>query len=146
MQRYRFLLRRKWVILTVLVALAVVGMVWAGFWQLRRLHERQSLNATVRARTEAAASPAEQWLSPDQSFGDAKRDAEWRVLQATGTYDTANQVLVRNRSFDGAPGYHVVTPLRLPDGNGAARQPRVDPDQHAGRRTASRSPGRRPAA
>lgn len=103
-------------ILTVLVAVAVVGMLWAGFWQLRRLHERQTLNATVRARATASASPAEQWLAPTQSLDGAKRDVEWRVLQASGTYDTAAQVLIRNRSYDGAPGYHVVTPLRMADG------------------------------
>ena len=38
-------------------------------------------------------------------------------MQATGTYDPAGQVLIRNRSFDSAPGYHVVTPLRLADGS-----------------------------
>lgn len=116
MQRYRFLLQPRWVILTVLVAAAIVGMLWAGFWQVRRLHERQSLNATVRARAMATASPVEQWLTPSLSLDGAKRDVEWRVLQASGTYDTAAQVLIRNRSYEGAPGYHVVTPLRLADG------------------------------
>ena len=117
MQRYGFLLRRKWVILTVLVVIGTFAMVWAGFWQLRRLHGRQAMNSEIRARTEAVVSPASQWLHAGESVDEAKRDAEWRVVQATGTYDPAGQVLIRNRSFDSAPGYHVVTPLRLADGS-----------------------------
>jgi len=114
--RYRFLLRRKWVILTALVAIGVIAMVWAGFWQLRRLHGRQAVNREVRDRTAAAISPVSQWLTVDEPLSDAQRDAEWRVVQATGTYDPAGEVLIRNRSYNGAPGYHVVTPLRLADG------------------------------
>ena len=101
-QRYGFLLRRKWVILTVLVVIGTFAMVWAGFWQLRRLHGRQAMNNEIRARTEAVVSPASQWLPAGESLDDAKRDAEWRVVQATGTYDPAGQVLIRNRSFDGS--------------------------------------------
>jgi cytochrome oxidase assembly protein ShyY1 len=42
--------------------------------------------------------------------------AEWRRVTATGTYDTAHEVLVRNRSADGQNGLEVVTPLVLADG------------------------------
>ena len=48
-QRYGFLLRRKWVILTVLVVIGTFAMVWAGFWQLRRLHGRQAVNHEIRS-------------------------------------------------------------------------------------------------
>src|SRR5262249_34590664 len=41
---------------------------------------------------------------------------QWRTLSATGTYDVGHEVLIRNRSYQGQPGFHVVTPLKLADG------------------------------
>jgi cytochrome oxidase assembly protein ShyY1 len=37
-------------------------------------------------------------------------------VTAAGTYDDGHEVLVVNRSFNGLPGYHVLTPLLLADG------------------------------
>ena len=42
--------------------------------------------------------------------------AEWTTVTATGTFDPSQQVLIRNRSYRGQPGYHVVTPLEQADG------------------------------
>ena len=42
--------------------------------------------------------------------------AEWTTVTATGTFDPSQQVLIRNRSYQGQPGYHVVTPLEQADG------------------------------
>ena len=39
-----------------------------------------------------------------------------RALSARGSYDTAATVLIRNRSLDGVPGYHVVTLIVMDDG------------------------------
>ena len=55
-------------------------------------------------------------LNPDQSVDEARATAEWRIVEASGTYDAGAEVLIRNRSLDGAPGYHVVTPLVMADG------------------------------
>jgi cytochrome oxidase assembly protein ShyY1 len=116
MRRYRFLATPRWVILTVLVAAAMFGMIWAGFWQLRRLHGREASNALVEQRGATPAQPVTQWLQPNESFSQAQTDTEWRNLSATGTYDVADQVLIRNRSYQGDPGFHVITPLKLADG------------------------------
>jgi cytochrome oxidase assembly protein ShyY1 len=40
---------------------------------------------------------------------------EFRPVRATGTYDTAHQTLVRNRTVGGVTGFLVLTPLRTPD-------------------------------
>jgi surfeit locus 1 family protein len=55
-------------------------------------------------------------LVPPGTTVDATGPEEWRVGTATGTYDSSAQVLIRNRSLDGAPGYHVLTPLRRDNG------------------------------
>ena len=45
---------------------------------------------------------------------------EFRSTSVTGTYAVDQQVLVQNRTFDGQPGYWVITPLRLADGSAVA--------------------------
>jgi surfeit locus 1 family protein len=114
---YRFLRRPKWIALTLAVLLLMATMVNLGFWQLRRLHDRKAVNAEVRQRTAAAPTPIDGLVGPGSTFADGTA-VEWRTVTATGTYDTAHEVLVANRSFDGAPGLHVLTPLRLADGRG----------------------------
>jgi surfeit locus 1 family protein len=112
---YRTFLRPRWIAFHVLIALLVVLMVNLGLWQLRRLDDRQDRNRTVRERSELTAEPVTDWLTPT-SGDDAVAAAEWRPLAAEGTYDDASTILIRNRTLDGAVGYHVVTPLVLDGG------------------------------
>jgi cytochrome oxidase assembly protein ShyY1 len=60
--------------------------------------------------------PVTDWLSP-AADREAVASAEWRPLAAEGVYDDAATVLIRNRTLDGAAGYHVVTPLVLDGGD-----------------------------
>ncbi|MEM9035442.1 MAG: SURF1 family protein [Actinomycetota bacterium] len=106
---YRFALRPKWIAGHLLALVAIVVFISAGFWQLRRLDERQAENADIAAV--ADLPPLELGLDTD----DAGLVA-WRTVTATGTWLTDDGVLVRNRSLDGQPGFHVVTPLLLDDG------------------------------
>jgi surfeit locus 1 family protein len=115
MSGYRFLRTPRWIAFHVLVLVLVVVMVNLALWQLRRLHERQSFNEQVRSRTAAAPQPYDSLVPPGTTV-DGARSQEWKTVTATGTFDTGAQVLIRNRSLDGAPGFHVVTPLRRPDG------------------------------
>jgi surfeit locus 1 family protein len=115
MGRYRFLLRPGWLALHVLVLLLVLMMISLGFWQLRRLDEKKDRNALVEARQDEPVVPVEEVLPPDA--GDAEVEAlNFRRVEATGTYQVDEQVLVRNRSLSGSPGTWVLTPLLLDDG------------------------------
>ncbi len=51
-----------------------------------------------------------------QYFEDFDPDREWTPVTVEGTYDTANQRVVRNRPLNGRPGYEVLVPLRLENG------------------------------
>ena len=51
---YGFLVRPRWIAFHLLVAGAIVLMVSLGFWQLRRLDERQAFNDTVAVRIDSA--------------------------------------------------------------------------------------------
>ena len=50
--KFGFLLRPKWLGFHLLCACAVVGMIFAGMWQLRRLDQRRDANAEFIERIE----------------------------------------------------------------------------------------------
>jgi cytochrome oxidase assembly protein ShyY1 len=116
MERYRFVLRPKWILSHVLVLVLVVVMINLGFWQLRRLHEKKTYNSSVRANESIAAAPIESLLHPNDPSSRGK-DLAFRRVNLTGTYDTTNEVIIRARSLDERPGVWVATPLVLQDGD-----------------------------
>jgi len=81
-----------------------------GVWQLQRLAERKVENAAIR--TARAAPPVE---LPEHNFAaDALRD---RRAHAHGVWDYGHERLWKGRTYDGAPGVALLTPLRLSDGS-----------------------------
>lgn len=115
MSRYRFALRPKWILSHVFVLVMVAGMVVAGFWQLDRLDQKKDRNAKVAERTSEPVVDVASLLGPGDD--DAAADLEFRSVEAAGTYLVDQEVLVRSRSRDGAPGSWVLTPLQLADGD-----------------------------
>ncbi|WP_421119661.1 SURF1 family protein [Aquihabitans daechungensis] len=114
MSRYRFALRPRWIISHVFVLAMVVAFVFAGFWQLNRLQEKRDRNDRVAARTAEAVADAVSLARPGDYAGAA--DLEFRRTTATGTYLADQEVLVRARSRDSAPGSWILTPLQVDDG------------------------------
>jgi surfeit locus 1 family protein len=80
--------------------------VWLGLWQLRRLKERQSINASLASRAIAPAV-AITGLPSDTA------KAHYRRVSLDGNYDYANEIVLTLRSRDGSPGVNIVTPARL---------------------------------
>ena len=118
---YRFLLKPRWILSHIFVLVVVVVMINLGFWQLSRLDERKAANSIV---TNAMKQPAEP-LSTVLPAGTASTTEQVKVVDyqpvyVTGTYRSDEQVLVNNRTNNGAPGYWVVTPLVLSDGTAVA--------------------------
>lgn len=116
MSRYRFALRPKWILSHVLVLLLVVVMINLGFWQLRRLHDKKAYNASVRANEALAVVPIDSVLHTDDPSSRGSAVA-FRRITATGTWDTANEVIIRARSSNTRPGVWVATPLRMASGD-----------------------------
>ena len=112
---YAFAREPKWIVRHVFVVVLVVLMVIAGLWQLNRLQEKKDRNALVRARQDEPVAPIDEIVSAADAT-DVGGDVRFREASATGVYDEDAEVLVRNRSFDGAPGSWVLTPLVLDDG------------------------------
>jgi len=94
---------------------ALIGL---GVWQLQRLAWKEALITQMAARLAAPpvdAPAASQWamLKPE--------DYEYRRVRLSGVFDYAHQALVFRalgspRGRFGGPGYLVMTPLRLADG------------------------------
>lgn len=109
---YRFLLRPRWLAFHLLVVTAIIVMINFGFWQLRRLDERQQFNALIEARYDEPPVPIGDLLTPDTD----PDDVSWRPVLLEGTYLTDRSILVVNRSQNGRAGVNAVAPLELDDG------------------------------
>jgi cytochrome oxidase assembly protein ShyY1 len=96
------------VAVAVTAALVAAVCVRLGFWQLSRLEERRTTNAAIRSGLAA----------PPEALTGAPASAGYRRVTASGTYDDARTLVLYGRPRNGAPGNHVLTPLRLPDGSG----------------------------
>jgi surfeit locus 1 family protein len=96
--------RRLWMTLLVLVGTLVLCRL--GLWQLDRLAQRRAINSSLNARM---AQPAVRLdgaaIDPDA--------LEYRRVEARGVYDSAQEIVLRNRELDGIAGVHVLTPLRI---------------------------------
>jgi cytochrome oxidase assembly protein ShyY1 len=109
---YRFLYSPRWIGFHLLVIFGIVLMINLGFWQLRRLDQRQAFNAQVTSRIDLPPQPLDAILVP----GADPDDLDWRSVEASGHYLPDEQFTVVNRSQDGLAGDMVVTPLQLEDG------------------------------
>ena len=81
-------------------------MIALGFWQWGRLQERKDFNAKVVARTNA----------PPLALNGEAIDAaslEYRRATVVGNYDFTQEVVLRNRTYNGVAGVHLLTPLKI---------------------------------
>jgi cytochrome oxidase assembly protein ShyY1 len=103
-----------WRRLVVAVVLLSVAFFFLGRWQLGRHETRVARNRLINAGYTAAPVAVTDVLpSPGSTLSPAR---EWAQVRLTGAYEPDRQVLVRNRPLDGAFGYEVIVPLRLPSG------------------------------
>jgi len=95
---------------TVLVLILIPSFNSLGIWQLRRAELKRELMARQHERERL----------PPRALPPAAADLEplrYLPVSATGQYDTDHQFLLDNQIVDRRPGYRVLTPLRLADGN-----------------------------
>lgn len=109
MTRLRPLLTPRWILVHLLVVALVVVMVNLSMWQFRRLDDRQAFNDKVRANATARPVPLDDLVAELSSVAPA--DVEWRNVVVTGTFRPADEVIVLNRSQNGAAGIDPLTPL-----------------------------------
>jgi cytochrome oxidase assembly protein ShyY1 len=117
MASYSFLSKPKWLAFLILGVIGLLVMPALAAWQWRRYGIVTEQARQVRERQTQVVEPLTAVLAPDATVG-KPGNVEWRTVTMIGTFDTEHQVLVRNRSQNGRPGFHVVTPLRLENGDG----------------------------
>lgn len=103
-------MQRRNVALVVVAVLVAAVCVRLGVWQLHRLAERRTRNASLALLL--ALPPVE--LRDGSLPLDSVRDHR---IVARGVYDFAAERTWPGRSFDGTPGVALITPLRLPEGS-----------------------------
>lgn len=92
-----------------LLALTLISVfIYAGIWQIDRHVWRAAENELLETRR--ALEPV-----PLADNRDAP-DLEFRAVTVSGTYEPEGELLRRSRSHQGQAGWHVLTPLRLADG------------------------------
>ncbi len=100
-------------LLPLIVGLAVAVLcARLGVWQLDRLGQRRSRNAVVEAQLALPPVRLPSTLRPES--------LNYRRAVARGRFDFAAETVEVARTFRGAPGVHLITPLVLDDGTGVA--------------------------
>jgi cytochrome oxidase assembly protein ShyY1 len=113
---YRFLLSRQWVILTLVSLLLIPAFIRAGNWQYHRHEQRVERNELIAGNLAEPPVDLTDLAAPGRAPDPEDR---FRTVTATGRYDPAHEVVVRQRTGPekGALGYYVLTPLVTgPDG------------------------------
>ena len=94
---------------TLIALLLIAGCLWASQWQYQRGIDRHQRNSAIEAAV----------LQPIISLDEVAENAvafEWRTIETTGEFDPENQILLKNRYFEGVYGYEVLTRFQLLDG------------------------------
>jgi len=95
---------------SVVGLLLLALLISLGFWQLDRAAQKRALLQAYDDRPTDAA------IRVDEHFA-LGPDWRYRRAQIIGSYDHAHQFLLDNRVLQGRVGYHVLTPLRLAQGD-----------------------------
>lgn len=99
----RSLVKEQKSLLKNLVALLLIsGCLWASQWQFQRGIDRHDRNSKIEAQMQLPMTDLTSVKDDFASF-------EWRSVSATGKFDPANQILLKNRYFEGVYGYEVLT-------------------------------------
>jgi surfeit locus 1 family protein len=99
------------IVLGVAVALLCARL---GVWQLDRLRQRRAHNALL---TDRLAAPPLEVVGAAVIAGHAPDSLAYRRARATGVFDFAHEIVDGEKSYRGAPGVNLLTPLRLVDGS-----------------------------
>ncbi|ALE05954.1 cytochrome oxidase biogenesis protein Surf1, facilitates heme A insertion [Arthrobacter sp. ERGS1:01] len=114
MKTYKFLFSSKWAGYFVMALIFAIACVALGNWQMNRRNEVVADIAKITANYSSAPVPYSTMANDFAHFDSTK---EWTQVTMKGVYKTADQRVVRNRPLNGQPGYEVLVPLTLDNGD-----------------------------
>ncbi len=100
----------RWLGTTLLVLLAAGVMVRLGFWQLDRLEQRRARNALILQNASAPVLDLNRALSQGETRWEERA---FHLVEVRGVYLYEEEILLLNQVWEGQPGYHLITPLRI---------------------------------
>jgi cytochrome oxidase assembly protein ShyY1 len=105
--------KESWALFKSLVAILLIGLcLWGGQWQYQRGVDRHERNTIVKERiTKSAVS-----LDEISDLSNDPQTFEWRLVRSSGTFDQSEQILLRNRYYEGKYGFQVLTLFRTTTG------------------------------
>ena len=102
--------KEPWAFFKYLIALALILLcIWAAQWQYQRGVDRHARNTVINERI----------LKPAIVLSAVANDpaaSEWRTISANGNFDATQQILLRNRYWEGKYGFEVLTLFNTNDG------------------------------
>jgi len=97
-----------------LIALLLISLcIWAAQWQFQRGIDRHHRNSLIESQLTLPSLDISKLPSAN---ADELSKFEWRTVTATGRFNSAEQILLKNRYFEGVYGYEVLTRFNLQDG------------------------------
>ena len=97
------MVKERYAILKTLIALLLVILcLWAAQWQYHRGIDRHARNSLIAAQSKLPAIALKDITNDLQAL-------EWRQISMQGVFDETNQILLRNRYFDGVYGFEQLT-------------------------------------
>lgn len=95
--------KEPWSFFKTVIALGLIVLcVWAAQWQYQRGVDRQARNNIIEERI---ARPTIDLAVIEKEL----TNYEWQLVTSSGTFDRSQQILLRNRYFEGKYGYEVLT-------------------------------------
>lgn len=87
---------------SLLALLLILACLWAAQWQYNRGVDRHQRNSTVEKHTALVPTDLQNVISNPVNN-------EWKPVITSGTFDTSEQILLRNRYFEGVYGFELLT-------------------------------------
>lgn len=99
---------------TLITVPALIALIGLGTWQVQRLYWKEAL---IAERGERLALPPLRLPLPQEAVGSLAL-FEYRRAVAVGEFRHDKELYLAARTWNGNPGYHVVTPLLFAEGGG----------------------------
>lgn len=97
---------RRWRWATLVVILGILFLARLGVWQLDRLEQRRAANALLEEQYYNQQIDLNEGIPP----GDPEDLVDRRAV-VNGRFDYSEQLILKEQSWDGRPGVHLVTPF-----------------------------------
>lgn len=114
MKTYKFLFSSRWLGYFALALVFALACVALGNWQMNR---RNAVVENITKIQQNYSGTIVDYADVARNFDSLDPAKEWTQVRMVGSYVTQDQRIVRNRPLNGTPGYEVLVPLRLENGD-----------------------------